>query len=428
MMKKVLIISYYWTPAGGPGVQRWLKFVKYLRFFGIEPVVYAPKNPHYPMIDPEIGNDLPKDVTIVKRSIIEPYGIASLFSKSKTQKISAGILPTKKISWIEKLFLFIRGNFFIPDARIFWVKPSIRFLKKYITENQIDTIITTAPPHSIHLIGLGLKKHFPNLRWIADFRDPWTTIGYHSALRLTQKSTKKHLLLEYEVLNNADEIIVTSPSTQKEFQEKTTKPISVITNGYDDYQKVTTKLSEKFLLSHIGSLLSDRNPKVLWQVLGDLVAENPNFANDFQLCFAGKISDEILEDLQKNNLLEFTEIKGYIPHSEALILQRKSQVLLLLEINSPKTQGIIAGKLFEYITSGRSILAMGYKQWDVADIIKQTNTGKVAEFDNYENIKHCLLEFYQLYKQQKLQTHPIGVSQYHRKNLTQKLAEIILKT
>lgn len=428
MMKKVLIISYYWTPAGGPGVQRWLKFVKYLRFFGIEPVVYAPKNPHYPMIDPEIGNDLPKDVTIVKRSIIEPYGIASLFSKSKTQKISAGILPTKKISWIEKLFLFIRGNFFIPDARIFWVKPSIRFLKKYITENQIDTIITTAPPHSVHLIGLGLKKHFPNLRWIADFRDPWTTIGYHSALRLTKKSAQKHLRLESEVLHNADEIIVTSPSTQKEFQEKTTKPISVITNGYDDYQRVTTKLSEKFLLSHIGSLLSDRNPKVLWQVLGDLVAENPNFANDFQLCFAGKISDEILEDLQKNNLLEFTEIKGYIPHSEALILQRKSQVLLLLEINSPKTQGIIAGKLFEYITSGRSILAMGYKQWDVADIIKQTNTGKVAEFDNYENIKHCLLEFYQLYKQQKLQTHPIGVSQYHRKNLTQKLAEIILKT
>lgn len=428
MMKKVLIISYYWTPAGGPGVQRWLKFVKYLRFFGVEPVVYAPKNPHYPMIDPEIGNDLPKDVTIVKRSIIEPYGIASLFSKNKTQKISAGILPTKKISWIEKLFLFIRGNFFIPDARIFWVKPSIRFLKKYITENQIDTIITTAPPHSVHLIGLGLKKHFPNLRWIADFRDPWTTIGYHSALRLTQKSAKKHLLLEYEVLNNADEIIVTSPSTQKEFQEKTTKPISVITNGYDDYQRVTTKLSEKFLISHIGSLLSDRNPKVLWQVLGDLVAENPNFANDFQLCFAGKISDEILEDLQKNNLLEFTEIKGYIPHSEALILQRKSQVLLLLEINSPKTQGIIAGKLFEYITSGRPILAMGYQQWDVADIIQQTNTGKVAEFDNYENIKHCLLEFYQLYKQQKLQTHPIGVSQYHRKNLTQKLAEIILKT
>ena len=428
-MKKILIITYYWTPAGGPGVQRWLKFVKYLRIFGIEPIVYAPKNPHYPMIDPEIGNDIPSDITIIKHSIIEPYTIASLFSKEKTQKISSGIIPTKNMSWIEKCMLWIRGNLFIPDARVFWVRPSIRFLEKYISKNQIDTIITTAPPHSIHLIGLGLKEKMKHLHWIADFRDPWTNIGYHSSLFLTQISAKKHLKLEQKVLQTTDNIIVTSFSTQKEFQQKTDKPITVITNGYDDYQPLSISLSDKFLLSHIGSLLTERNPIILWRVLRDLIAENQEFATNFRLCLAGKISDEVFTDLDKNGLTPFLELKGYITHNEVLTLQRQSQVLLLLEINHPKTEGIIPGKLFEYMVSGRPILAMGYKNWDAGEIIRQTNTGKVLPYDDYKAIKDCILTYYNLYKKQALQiTNPIGLSVYHRRNLTQKLAEIIKKS
>ncbi|GIZ14581.1 glycosyltransferase [Capnocytophaga catalasegens] len=427
-MKKILIITYYWAPAGGPGVQRWLKFVKYLRNFGIEPIVYAPKNPHYPMIDSEIGNDIPSDITIIKRSIIEPYAIAALFSKEKTQKISSGIIPTKRMSWLEKCMLWVRGNLFIPDARVLWVRPSILFLEKYIIENQINTIITTAPPHSVHLIGLGLKEKMKNIRWIADFRDPWTNIGYHSSLFLTQKSAQKHLKLEQKVLQTADNIIVTSFSTQKEFQQKTDKPITVITNGYDDYQQVSISLSDKFLLSHIGSLLTERNPKILWQVLGDLVTENYEFANNFQLCLAGRVSDEVLADLNKNGLTPFLDIKGYISHNQVLTLQRQSQVLLLLEINHPNTEGIIPGKLFEYMISGRPILAMGYKNWDAGEIIRQTNTGKVLPYDDYNAIKDCLLVYYDLYKERKLQiSHPIGLSIYHRRNLTQKLAEIIKK-
>lgn len=427
-MKKVLIITYYWAPAGGPGVQRWLKFVKYLRDFGIEPIVYAPKNPYYPMIDTQIGSDIPSDICVVKRSIIEPYGLASVFSKEKTKKISSGIISTKKMSWAEKCMLWIRGNCFIPDARVLWVKPSVQFLEKYIAENQIDTIITTAPPHSIHLIGLHLKKKNTNLRWITDFRDPWTTIGYHSALRLTKKSADKHEKLEKQVLQTANDIIVTSFSTQKEFQQKTNTPIWVITNGYDDFQQVNIPLSDKFLVSHIGSLLSDRNPKMLWRVFADLVAENTEFANDFRLCLAGKVSDEVLNELHENGLSSFVEVKGYVSHNEAIMLQRKSQILLLLEINDPKTEGIIPGKLFEYMISYRPIVAMGYKQWDAGRIIQETNTGKVIPYDNYEIIKNCILEYYDLYKKKQLQTFPVGLSPYHRRNLTQKLSEIILNS
>ncbi len=425
-MKKALVITYYWAPAGGPGVQRWLKFVKYLRDFGIEPIIYTPLNPTYPMVDTHIADDLPQDLTLLKTKIWEPYSLASLFSKEKTKKISAGIIPSKKLSWMDKCLLWVRGNLFIPDARILWVRPSVRFLTDYITTHNIDTIITTAPPHSIHLIGLHLKEKFPSLRWIADFRDPWTNIGYHSQLLLTAKSARKHLSLEQKVLQTADTLIVTSPSTQREFQAKTQKPIVLITNGYDDTFTEKIPLSPSFLLSHIGSLLSERNPETLWKVLGEMIQENTDFRKDLRICLAGKVSEEVFASIDKYGLSSFLEYKGYLSHTEALTLQRTSQLLLLLEINHPKTEGIIPGKLFEYMASQRPILALGYKKWDVKDIISQTQTGTTLSVTDANAIKQAINHYYTLYKDNKLHSQPVSIESYHRKTLTQKLSKIIL--
>lgn len=426
-MKKVLIITYYWAPAGGPGVQRWLKFVKYLRDFGIEPIIYTPQNPTYPMVDTHIADDLPQDLTLLQTKIWEPYSIASLFSKEKTKKISAGIIPTKKLSWVDKCLLWVRGNLFIPDARVFWVRPSVKYLSDYIRAHNIDTIITTAPPHSVHLIGLHLKEKFPSLRWIADFRDPWTNIGYHSQLRLTKKSVEKHLTLERKVLQTADTIIVTSPSTQREFAAKTSHPIVLITNGYDDTFTEEVSLSPYFLLSHIGSLLSERNPEPLWQVLGEMVQENEAFRKDLRICLAGKVSEEVFASIEKYGLSSSLEYKGYLSHTEALALQRSSQLLLLLEINHPKTEGIIPGKLFEYMASQRPILALGYRQWDVKEIISQTQTGTTLSVTDTSAIKQALTHYYALYKANQLHTQPTSLGAYHRKALTQKLSEVILE-
>ena len=425
-MKKALVITYYWAPAGGPGVQRWLKFVKYLRDFGVEPIIYTPLNPTYPMVDTHIADDLPKDLTLLKTKIWEPYSLASLFSKEKTKKISAGIIPSKKLSWMDKCLLWVRGNLFIPDARILWVRPSVRFLTDYITAHNIDTIITTAPPHSIHLIGLHLKEKFPSLRWIADFRDPWTNIGYHSQLLLTAKSARKHLSLEQKVLQTADTLIVTSPSTQREFQAKTQKPIVLITNGYDDTFTEKIPLSPFFLLSHIGSLLSERNPETLWKVLGEMIQENTDFRKDLRICLAGKVSEEVFASIDKYGLSSFLEYKGYLSHTEALTLQRTSQLLLLLEINHPKTEGIIPGKLFEYMASQRPILALGYQQWDVKDIISQTQTGTTLSVTDANAIKQAINHYYTLYKDNNLYSQPVSIESYHRKALTQKLSKIIL--
>lgn len=424
-MKKVLIISYYWPPAGGPGVQRWLKFVKYLPDFNVQPIVYIPENPTYPLVDTNLLAEVPKEVTILKNKIIEPYAWASMFSKNSTKKISSGIIPTqKKQSFVQKMMLWVRGNLFIPDARVLWVKPSINYLSEYIQENNIETIITTGPPHSLHLIGLGLKKKL-NIKWIADFRDPWTTIGYHKALKLTKKSAQKHKDLESEVMNSADELIVTSPTTKKEFETITNKPIHVITNGYDVEKIGKQPLDEKFTLAHIGSFLSDRNPQVLWQVLKELVTENKEFASDFQLKLIGATSQEVLASINDFGLNDFVNNLGYVSHQEAVEHQRKSQVLLLIEIDSEETKSIIPGKVFEYIVSERPIVAIGPKDSDFAEIITGTNTGNFFTYDEKENLKLALQKHFEAYKRNELKAFGVGLQQYSRKNLTQKLSEII---
>lgn len=423
-MKKVLVITYYWPPAGGPGVQRWLKFVKYLKDFGIEPVVYTPQNPTYPIIDDSFNNDVPDDIKVIRQKIFEPYRFASFFSKKKTKTISRGIISGKRQSLIEKLMLWVRGNFFIPDARIFWVKPSVKFLCAYLEQEKIGTIITTGPPHSLHLIGLKLKKK-TGVEWIADFRDPWTTIGYHKKLRLRKSSWVKHKILEGEVLNTADKIIVTSITTKREFYYITEKPIKVITNGYDNEPVEKVELSQKFTVSHIGSLLSGRNPHVLWEVLSELVKEEEGFADDFELCLAGIVGKEVLKTIYNHNLKEFVKLAGYVSHEESIKLQRSSQVLLLIEIDSDETTCIIPGKLFEYMISERPILAIGPEKWDVNQIISETRTGFVFTYHQKNDIKKKILSFYKDFKEKRLHVNPIGVEKYSRRSLTEELSKFI---
>lgn len=424
--KKLLIITYYWPPAGGPGVQRWLKFVKYLPDFNVQPIVYIPENPTYPIVDEGLMSEVSDKAIILKNKIFEPYQLAGFLSKKETKKISSGIIPAaKKQSFVEKMMLWIRGNLFIPDARKFWVNPSVTYLKKYIQENNIDTIVTSGPPHSLHLIGLKLKQEL-RVKWFADFRDPWTTIGYHKALKLSSYADKKHKALEHQVLNTADTIIVTSKTTKTEFQAITNKPIEVITNGYDVENVPKQTLDEKFTLAHIGSFLSDRNPKILWESLQELISENELFKAHFQLKLIGKVSQEILDSISEFKLDAYLNNLGYVSHSEAVKHQKASQVLLLIEIDSEETKSIIPGKLFEYMVSERPIIAIGPKDSDFAEIITSTNTGTFFTYNEKERLKKTILINFELYLDKKLQVYPVGLQQYSRKSLTEKLVQLII--
>lgn len=425
MKKKALIITYYWPPAGGPGVQRWLKFVKYLPEFNIEPIVYIPENPSYPITDESLVLDVPKNLTILKQPIKEPYKLAGFLSKKESKRISKGIIHRpKNQSVIEKLLLYIRGNFFIPDARKNWVKPSVRFLSDYITQNKIETIITTGPPHSLHLIGMQLKQSL-GVKWLADFRDPWTTISYHKQLQLTKRSAAKHKQLEHYVLQYSDEVITTSYTTSKEFQSVVNKDVKVITNGYDKSESPNKKLNKKFTCSHIGSLLTERNPNLLWRVFQELINENEDFKNNFQLNLIGVVSEDVLSSIYQHDLKPYVNLVGYVSHEEAIKYQNSSQVLLLVEIDSEDTKCIIPGKLFEYMVSERPIIALGPQGSDVETIIKKTNTGNYFTYNEFQSINNLILSHFAAFKKGDLKSHPVGLQKYHRKQLTRQLSELI---
>lgn len=423
-MKRALIVTYYWPPAGGPGVQRWLKFVKYFKEFGVEPIVYIPENPNYPLVDENFSAEIPSNVEVIKHPIKEPYRFAKFFSKKKTKQMSSGIIPKKDSTAIEKLMLYVRGNFFIPDARVGWVKPSVKYLSDYLENNDVDVVITTGPPHSLHLIGKQLKKEL-NVKWIADFRDPWTTIHYHKSLRLNKTSEKKHKALEAAVLNTADVVTVTSPTTKKEFEEITNKPIEVITNGFDITEEVNYNRDLKFSISHIGSLLSERNPKNLWYILAEICKKNTSFKKDLELKFAGAVSDEVKESLSEFNLDENSKFLGYVSHFEALKLQNESQVLLLVEINSAETRAIIPGKLFEYLAAKRPIIALGPYKSDIEAIVDETKSGRFFDYSEDKELKNEILRLYKQYKTGDLQVASEGVDRFSRRQLTKQMSALI---
>ncbi|MFQ3296069.1 MAG: hypothetical protein ACI9JT_002267 [Polaribacter sp.] len=415
---KVLIITYYWPPAGGSGVQRWLKFVKYLQEFGIEPVVFTAENANYLKQDVSLINEIPKNIVVLRQPIWEPTKI--LFWKKKKQE-------NKGISNVSKggLLSFIRGNFFIPDPKIFWVKPTVNYLQKYIENNTIDAIISSGPPHSMHLIAQ--KLHEKNdIKWLADFRDPWSDLYYNKDFKQLTFAKNKNKKLEDAVLQNADCILTVSNNLKQEFLQKA-KRVAVITNGFDDEFVAAENLSldTKFSISYIGLLPKQSNPKLLFKVLKALCDENLTFKKDLQLNFIGDISAEVSVEIKKNKLIENTSFVGYVSHQQAIEYQTKSQVLLLLIPNVKNNKGILTGKLFEYLKAKRPILAIGPEKGDLAAILKETNAGIIVNFDAEEKLKLQMLELYQKYKEEKLKVNSVNINKYHRKELTKDLAALL---
>ncbi len=418
---KVLILTYYWPPAGGSGVQRWLKFVKYLRDFDIEPIVYTVENQNFSIVDETLLNEIPEGIEVLKKPIFEPNQFLSLFG-SNSKKQSAGFLDSKP-TLFGKIARFIRANYFIPDARKFWIQPSVKFLLKKLKESPVDVVITTGPPHSLHIIGWELKKKL-NVKWISDFRDPWIDIDYFHSLPLTKKSEQKHRKLEESVVRASDKVIVVGETMRRNFL-KYNGNIEVITNGFDE--RINTrkvKTDDTFSITHIGMMNADRNPKILWKVLSELCTEDQNFANDLKIRLVGKLSNEVQKELgvfQK----EAIELIDYVTHKEALEYQQKSQVLLLCINQVPSAKGIITGKIFEYLQSKRPIVAIGPEDGDASEILENTKAGKIFDFDNENDLKSHILELYNSYKKDEVRIESHYVEQYHRRELTKKLAEAI---
>ena len=421
--KKVLIITYYWPPSGGSGVQRWLKFSKYLRDFNIEPVIYTVDNPSYPIKDTSLESEIPLGLEVLKQPIFEPNSFLSIFGNNK-KKESAGFLNPNP-TLLGRFFQYVRANYFIPDARKFWIKPSVKFLSNYLKNNEIEVVITTGPPHSMHIIGLALRDKF-KIKWISDFRDPWTEIDYFQQLPLTKKANKKHHQLEQEVLEKSDMVIVVGETMKKKFL-KHNHNIEVLTNGFDSYgNSLTIELDSNFSITHVGLMNADRNPTILWEVLYEISSENIDFKNNLRIKFIGKIDDTVIQDIQVFNTNNIVRIP-YLDHDEVRKYQASSQVLLLSINHVPSAKGIITGKIFEYLQAKRPILGIGPEDGDAAAILKKTNAGNIVGFNNKVELKTAVLKLYKDFKEEKLFVKSTNIEQFHRKNITRQLAQVIKK-
>jgi len=428
MPGKVLIITYYWPPSGGAGVQRWLKFVKYLRLYGWEPVVYTPENPEPPAFDVSLFKDIPEGLTVIKQPIWEPYRFyRKVIGAGKNERINAGFLSEKKAPGLaQKFSIWLRGNFFIPDARKFWIKPSIKFLTEYLKCHPVDAIISTGPPHSMHMIALGVKKN-TGLPWLADFRDPWTHIDFYNQLMLSSFADRVHHKMEQQVIHAADKLVTVSSSWETDFKQLGAHNTAVITNGFDsdDFPESTVQKPDNFILTHIGSLNKDRNPEFLWKVIGELVRSNELLKSQLHIRFIGKTDISVFESLERNQLLDFTEKIEYVPHDTALKLSSESAVLLLLINNTPNVMGIIPGKVFEYLASHRPILCIGPPDGDSASIVKEANAGPIVDFNDEDSIRNAILDLFSKYLTEDAYTDRHSIDKYSRKNLTKDIAELL---
>jgi glycosyltransferase involved in cell wall biosynthesis len=431
--KKILIITYYWPPAGGAGVQRWLKFVKYMRNFGWEPVVYTALGGEMPVIDNSLEKDIPPNLTVLKKPIREPYSVYKrLTGRKKDDKINASFLAeNKKPGLAEKISVWIRGNFFIPDARRFWIRPSIKFLNQYIREQQITHVISTGPPHSMHLIALRLKQLQPEIKWLADFRDPWTHIDFYDKLMLTPMADKKHRRLESAVLKNADLVVSVGEWMRDEFAEiyrqqggGDDNKFRVITNGYDEEDVIyeIKGRDESFSMAHVGTLVRDRNPAVLWKVLSALTRQNQMFREKLQIKLVGKVDVFVKEELDKYKLSRYVKKIDYLPHSEVIAEQQRSKVLLLLVNHTKNARGILTGKFFEYMAARVPIIAIGPEDGDLAKILQETNTGLISGFEDEETLKKNILAYFSGHTTTRNEAQ---VARYSRWELTRKLCALL---
>ena len=431
-MKRVLVISYYWPPTGGSGVQRWVKFAKYLPAEGWQPVIYTPENPEQLAVDTSLEAEVPQEAEIVKTRIIEPYELYRKFLKKSghgQEAVEVNPVNAQNKSFLQKAAMWVRGNLFRPDPRCLWIGPSVRYLKDYLKEHPVDLIVSTGPPQSMHMIGrkLALETGLP---WVADFRDPWTKIFYFKHLNLSGWALKKHKRLEQSVIDSADVVTVVSNKMKQDFAGRTSTPVEIITNGFDpddfklphDSCKETLDDANKFTLTHTGIFVDNGNPNKLWEVLGEISAQDQTFNEDLRIRLLGQVDKSVSDGIKEAGLNDNCICMGYVAHNQVTQWQQSASVLLLPLRKEPEAAAILTGKFFEYLASGREILAFGPTNGDLAKALCETKSGTIVDFEDKEGIRKEITRLYGLFKEGSLKSGSTEISEhalkYSRKHLT----------
>jgi len=431
MTKRVLIITYYWPPSGGSGVQRWLKFVKYLSQKGWEPSVFTPENPHFAIQDASLLKDVPPSVEVIRFPIWEPYRIfnrlTSIFSGKKVEQVD--FVATEKRSWFQNFGMWVRGNFFIPDARKFWIKPSVEYLVDFVQRNKIDKIITTGPPHSIHLIGRNLKRKNAALKWVADFRDPWSEWDLLDTLHLSAWARQRHKKMEGTVLQEADLVLTVTPYYVKQLVQLGGKNVHLITNGFDedDFKSVEHQRTGKFTIRHIGGVDELRDPRPAMLAIKQLCIEQADFNQSVCVEFVGSVNAAFKKFVAEDTVLATrVTFVSQLAHSELLKLYGSTDVLLLVLAHAALASGNIPGKLFEYLASGNDVIGVGVTEGDSATILRQAGAGVVYDPADGQGLRQGFLNCFANWKA-GIKPNAKALSKYSRRELTDTLISLLEK-
>ena len=432
-MKRVLVITYYWPPTGGSGVQRWVKFTKYLPSEGWQPVIYTPENPEQLAVDHSLEADIPEGTEIIKTRITEPYELYKKFlrrSGHSKEAVEVNPVNAQNKSFAQKAAMWVRGNLFRPDPRCLWIRPSVKFLKKYLEEHPVDLIVSTGPPQSMHMIGRLLSKE-TGLPWIADFRDPWTKIFYFKHLSMTKATERWHQKMERKVLDEASAVVAVSPLVQQEFQSMTRTHVELITNGYDECDfpdmkdtGATGGPDKDFVITHTGLFAADGNPTLLWDVLSEMCAEDSAFKKALKIRLIGKTDTQILEAITESGLKDNLTDLGYQPHGTAVEEQRSASILILPLRKEPEYKAVLPGKLFEYLASGRPVLGIGQPDGAMSMILNKTNTGVVVDWEDKISMKKYIDDCWKAHLDGNLTINDGEISAFTRRNLTRQMAEL----
>lgn len=428
-MRKILFLSYYWPPSGGPGVQRALKFNKYFAKFDVDSTVITvdERKASYPLMDLSLSEEISSNQKVIKTNSFEALSIYKWFSKKKQIPYS-GFVNVDKTTLFQKISRFIRGNLFIPDARVGWVKYAYKAAYDQIKKGDVNVIVTTSPPHSTQVVGLELKAK-TNLPWIADLRDPWTDIFFYKDFYHLPFAKRIDANYERRVLEESDQVVVTSQATKELYLTKSDKiypdKIHVIPNGYDetDFKKEASFDKKSFVITYSGTIADQYDVDVFLEELKRL--KEKHSAIPVKIRFVGKVSEGIQAKLAKNELKEHCEFVGYVSHEESISYLLESSVLLIVIPKIKNNEGIVPGKIFEYLAARKPILCLGPENCNVGEFISECDAGATYDYSNKNVGEFIEAKMLQWQNDPNLNLAKDTYKKYSRKELTKQFSEII---
>ncbi len=430
-MKGVLVISYYWPPSGGPGAQRVVKFVRYLPWFGWEPIVLTVEKGEFPYHDPSLAEDVPEDLPVFRARSVDPFAIYKKFTgRSQAEGIPVGLLTHRPRSFKERLATAVRSNVFIPDARIGWVPFARRKAMQIIRRYPIDLVFVSSPPHSSQLIGTYIKKKV-GIPYVADLRDPWTDIRYYQFVQRSHLTRKLDARLERKVLETADAITTVSRDLVRLFNNKTSRDITaksyVLPNGYDelDFLGLTYQRSTRFTILHTGNMQEHQNPELLWRVLEDLFHRQPELREKLRVQLIGRVHPAVQEAIRQHQLQDVVEFLPFQPHNEIVKRMKQADLLLMVIPRVENNLGIVTGKFFEYLGSNRPVLVIGPPQSDAGRMLAPVEGSKIVDYEDVTGLRDYLKNALSFWEQRIWDfDNSQYVERFSRKKLTHCLVDI----